>query len=205
MISEEAGRAMSVISGIDFYKQVEPGFWMGCVTRIVLDLDEAGHQDRVREIGETIYRLWQVLPDKAGMIRCNRCEVLPGTVPARSICGDCDDVLLCLPCYERHAREVFDQGRESDTALTGEALLRFEAAAEVVTRVAVRDMALRGGPSVPGFGHGVDLARPADRGPLDGLSRRLYGGHARAEPRPGMAGPGGGDPPPGAGAEAEGA
>jgi hypothetical protein len=141
MISEEAGRAMSVINGIDFCKQVEPGFWMSCVTRIVLDLDEAGHQDRVREIRETLYRLWQGLPDKAGMTRCNRCEVLPGTVPVRSICGECDDVMLCQSCYERHAREVFDKGREQDAALAGEALLRFEAAAEVVTEVAVRNMA----------------------------------------------------------------
>jgi hypothetical protein len=50
VISEEAGRAMSAIQGIDTCKQVDPGFWMNCVNRIVKDLDEAGHQDRVREI-----------------------------------------------------------------------------------------------------------------------------------------------------------
>jgi hypothetical protein len=193
VISEEAGRAMSVISGIGFCKEVEPDFWVNCVSRIVWDLDEAGHQDRVREIREMLYQAWKVLPDKASVTRCNRCEMLPGEASARSICGDCDDVMLCHPCYELHAREVFDAGREQDAALAGLALLRFEAAAEVVIRVAARDMASRR-PRAWQTSPMVWIWLDPDRGP---------GGHARDEPRPGVARPGGGDPAPGA--EAEGA
>jgi hypothetical protein len=234
VISEEAGRAMSVISGIDFCKSVEQTFWLNCVNRIVLDLDEAGHQDRIREIRAMLYQIWQVLPDKPRVTRCNRCEMLPGTFPVRAICGDCDDVLLCQSCYEFHAREVFDEGRESDTALTGAALLRFEAAAEVVVRVAERDMTLknplwkegdviaswgdrplsaseaenlnrREAPNLADFGHGVDLAGPADSRPRGASRHRLHGDDARAESGPGVASPGGGDPPPAAGEGTEGA
>ena len=205
MISDEAMRAMSVIKGIDFCKSVEPDFWLNCVNRIVWDLDEAGHQDRVREIRAMLYQTWKVLPDKPRVDRCNRCELLPGDFPARSICGDCDDVRLCQSCYELHAREVFYEGREQEAALTGAALLRFEAAAEVVTRAAARDMALKTPPSLADFPHGVDLARPADNGLRGDLLRGIHGDDAGAEPRPGVARPGGGDPAPGAGAEAEGA
>jgi hypothetical protein len=141
VISEEARRAMSVITGIDACKSVEPDFWLNCANRIVWDLDEAGHQDRVREIRAMLYQVWKVPPDKPRVDRCNRCELLPGYFPARTVCGDCDDVMLCQSCYETHAREVFDAGREQDAALAGEALERFEAAADVVTEAAVRNMA----------------------------------------------------------------
>jgi hypothetical protein len=160
VISEEAGRAMSVISGIDACKQIEPDFWLNCVNRIVKDLDEAGHQDRVREIRAMLYGVWRTLPDKREITRCDRCGLLPGTVPARSICGECGDVKLCQSCFEWHAREVFDEGREQDAPLAGEALARFEAAADVVTEVAVRNMAAGPPPSLNDFlagdppGHG---------------------------------------------------
>lgn len=201
MISEEAGRAMSVIQGIDFCKSVEPGFWLGCVNRIVMDLDEAGHQDRVKEIRAMLYQIWKTLPDKHRVTRCNRCEMLPGTFPARSVCGDCDDVMLCGLCYELHAREVFDEGREADAPLEGDALLRFQAAVEVVIRAAERDMALKTRPSLADFRHGVDMAGAARGAGV----RRADGEPARDESRPGVARPGGGDPPPAAGAGAEGA
>jgi hypothetical protein len=203
VISEEARRAMSVITGIDACKSVEPDFWLNCVNRIVWDLDEAGHQDRVREIRAMLYQIWKVLPDKPRVDRCNRCELLPGRFPARSICGDCDDVLLCQACFERHAREAYDEGRESDAALTGGSLARFEAATEVVVRVAERGMALKTAPGLADFPHGVDLARPADRGPVGAGGRGAPVGHARDEPRPGVARPGGGDPPPETGEGAE--
>lgn len=195
---------MAVVKGIDFCKSVEPDFWLGCVNRIVMDLDEAGHQDRIREIRAMLYQIWQVLPDKQRVERCNRCEMLPGIFPARSICGDCDKVLLCLSCYEFHAREAFDEGRESDAALTGEALARFQAAAEVVIRVAERGMMLKTAPSLADFEHGVVLAGPADRAGGGGVLRGLHGDDAGAEPRPGVARPGGGDPPAAAGEGAEG-
>lgn len=187
MISEETGRAMAVISGIDTCKQVEQDFWLNCVNRIVKDLDEAGHQDRVREIRAMLYQVWLTLPDKPSLTRCNRCEMLPGTIPVRTICGDCDDVMLCRACFERHARKVYDEGRESDAALTGAALLKFQAAAEVVIRVTERDMALKTPPSLADFPHGVDLARPAHRGPLGDGGRGLPGDDAGAEPGPGLA------------------
>jgi len=199
MISDETARAMAVIKGIDFCKSVEPDFWLNCVNRIVWDLDEAGHQDRVREIRAMLYQTWKVLPDKPRVDRCDRCELMPGSFRVRAICGDCDDVLLCQSCYEFHAREVFDEGRESDAALAGEALARFEAAAEVVVRATERDMMLRALPDLADFGHGVDLARPADSDPRGHLVHRAHGGAAGNEPRPGVARPGGGDPPPEAG------
>jgi hypothetical protein len=133
---------MSAIQGIDTCKQVDdPGFWMNCVNRIVKDLDEAGHQDRVREIREMLCEVWRTLPDKPDIAMCHRCGALPGMYEARLICGNCDGVKLCQACFERRAREVFDEGREQFAPLTGEALARFEAAADVVTEVAVRNMA----------------------------------------------------------------
>lgn len=205
MISDEAGRAMSVISGIDACKQVEPGFWLSCVNRIVLDLDEAGHQDRVREIRAMLFEVWKTLPDKPQVVMCDRCEVAPGTAPVRSICGDCDDVRLCQSCFELHAREVFDEGRRSDAVLTGAALKRFRAAAEILIRATERDMMRKTAPSLADFGDGVDLAGPADSCSRGAGVPRLYGEPARDEPRSRVARPGSGDPPPAAGAGAGGA
>jgi hypothetical protein len=203
VISDETGRAMTVISAIDLCKQTDTGFWLSCVNRIVLDLEEAGHHDRVAEIRAMLYQVWKLLPDKPEVVRCDRCNLMSGITPVRSICGDCDDVMLCGACYELHAREVFDEGRESDAALAGAALLKFQAAAEVVVRATERDMALKTRPSLADFPHGVDLAGPAHRGSVCDSGRGLPGDDARAEPRPGVAGTGGGDPPaaPGAGAE----
>jgi DNA-binding transcriptional ArsR family regulator len=89
-------------------------------------------------------------PDPESLL-CDRCKLLPGILQVRMICGDCDDVKLCQPCYELHAREKFDEGREQDAPLEGAALARFRTAKAVVERLAVQEMTVGPPPSVAEF------------------------------------------------------
>lgn len=64
MIGEQAGRALDLISGIETCKAVDPGFWQGVATRIVMDLDERGEQENVRVIADMLADVWNRLEDK---------------------------------------------------------------------------------------------------------------------------------------------
>jgi hypothetical protein len=66
MISDEAARALGLISGIDLCKQADADFWRGMVARIVVDLDEVAAEREVIRIRELLAEMWRKLPDKAG-------------------------------------------------------------------------------------------------------------------------------------------
>lgn len=57
-VSPEAGKALSLISGLDLL--IEPGVirWQSVVTRIVYDLDEQGHAESVAVIRGMLADLW---------------------------------------------------------------------------------------------------------------------------------------------------
>lgn len=63
-VSSEAARALDLISGISFCKQVPAGFWPGVVTRIVTDLDEVAAEREVIRIRELLAAMWHELDDK---------------------------------------------------------------------------------------------------------------------------------------------
>ncbi len=64
MISEQAGRALTLISGIETCKAVDPGFWQSVATRIVMDLDERDEQESVRVVADMLAYVWNRLEDK---------------------------------------------------------------------------------------------------------------------------------------------
>lgn len=64
MIGRQAGRALTLISGIETCKQVDPGFWQSVATRIVIDLDERGEQESVRVVADMLAEVWGRLEDK---------------------------------------------------------------------------------------------------------------------------------------------
>ena len=64
MISDEAGRALGLISAIELCKQDDAALWRSAVTRIVLDLDEVAAEREVIRIREMLAGVWRKLPDK---------------------------------------------------------------------------------------------------------------------------------------------
>jgi hypothetical protein len=153
VIGDQAAKAMTLINGIDTCKQTEPGFWKGMFTRAVVELDQAGNSDGLRVMRELLWELWERLDDKAEPAppgKCDRCGE-PAANPARTICGECDDVLLCDSCYLGHARTVVADGREQDAILDRPALERFRAAADVLVRAAERELLLKTVPSLADF------------------------------------------------------
>jgi hypothetical protein len=65
VISDEAARALGLISGIDLCKQADADFWRGMVTRIVVDLDEEpGAEREMVRVRELLADMWRKLPDK---------------------------------------------------------------------------------------------------------------------------------------------
>jgi hypothetical protein len=67
MIGEQTGRALTLISGIETCKQVDPGFWQSVATRIVMDLDERGEHDSVRMVADMLADVWNRLEGKRGV------------------------------------------------------------------------------------------------------------------------------------------
>lgn len=64
MTGNQAGRALTLISGIEACKAVDPGFWQGVATRIVLDLDERDEHECVRVVADMLADVWSRLEDK---------------------------------------------------------------------------------------------------------------------------------------------
>ena len=65
MISDDAARALDLISGIDLCKQDDADFWRGMVTRIVVDLDEEPGAERMMvRVRELLAEMWRKLEDK---------------------------------------------------------------------------------------------------------------------------------------------
>jgi hypothetical protein len=65
VISDEAARALGLISGIDLCKQADADFWRGMVTRIVVDLDdEPGAERMMVRTRELLAEMWRELEDK---------------------------------------------------------------------------------------------------------------------------------------------
>jgi hypothetical protein len=69
MISDEAGRALSLISGIGLVKDASAFSWRSALARLVLELDEAGNSDGVALAGPVLERLRDSLPDAAAGTR----------------------------------------------------------------------------------------------------------------------------------------
>ena len=92
-VSDEAGKAFTLIQGIDVCKQADAGFWRSLVTRIVLDLDrEPGAERMMVRVRELLGQMWDALPDKPGLLPgepCGcRCENPKGK------CGCCGMSLI---------------------------------------------------------------------------------------------------------------
>ena len=63
MVSESAGKALSLIHGIDLLKDPSAFTWHSVVTRILLDAGERGDTVTVAAIRNLLARLWDDLPD----------------------------------------------------------------------------------------------------------------------------------------------
>lgn len=63
MIGEQAGRALSLLSGIVTSEEARSreGFWGGLVGRIVVDLDVAGNEDGARLVANLLAEMWDRL------------------------------------------------------------------------------------------------------------------------------------------------
>jgi hypothetical protein len=66
MISDEAARALGLISAIELCKQADAAFWQGMVTRIVMDLDEVAAEREIIQVRELLADMWKKLPEKPG-------------------------------------------------------------------------------------------------------------------------------------------
>jgi hypothetical protein len=58
MVSEQATRAMALITGIDLFRHDDADFWRGAVTRTVTDLDAAGNTEGVRAVADMLAETW---------------------------------------------------------------------------------------------------------------------------------------------------
>jgi hypothetical protein len=67
MISETAGQAMQIRSGIETCKNAMSSDWRGIIDRIVYDLDAAGDTLGVEVVKGILWESWTVLPDKSSM------------------------------------------------------------------------------------------------------------------------------------------
>jgi hypothetical protein len=67
MISKDAGAAVALASGIRNCKQYDEDFWLNVVTRIITDLDEAGHASAVGYVAGLLGGLWDQLPYVPGL------------------------------------------------------------------------------------------------------------------------------------------
>ena len=91
-VSDEAGKALTLIQGIDVCKQADADFWRGMVARIVYDLDdEPGAERMMVRVRELLGRMWDELPDKprpaSGDLCGCRCKNPKGK------CGCCNESL----------------------------------------------------------------------------------------------------------------
>jgi hypothetical protein len=66
MASDEAGRALSLISHIGLCKDASAFTWRSVVTRVVLEADEAGDDAAVARVRALLEGLWDRLPDATG-------------------------------------------------------------------------------------------------------------------------------------------
>lgn len=67
MIRPEAARALDLINAIDTCKKVDPGFWLGVVSRLVVDLGQDGTSycpHAQTAVTVMLRKVWETLPDK---------------------------------------------------------------------------------------------------------------------------------------------
>ncbi|MCW2929947.1 MAG: hypothetical protein JWM19_909 [Actinomycetia bacterium] len=62
MIGEDAGKSLTLLSGITLCGSMPPeewqSFWPGLVSRVVVDLDEAGNEDGSRMVAALLAEMW---------------------------------------------------------------------------------------------------------------------------------------------------
>lgn len=67
MISEDAGAAMTLVSGIRNCKQYDEDFWPNVISRIIIDLDEHGQEFAVGYVLGLLGGQWDQLPYTPGL------------------------------------------------------------------------------------------------------------------------------------------
>jgi hypothetical protein len=119
MISDAAGRALQLISGIELCRETTPSFWQQMATRIVMDLDESG-ADHIPPIADLLAQMWDTLPERRqeldaperlAQIASWHYLVGPGFGHAGGFCAKCGDR---WPCETRQAADgtLAPAGRE---------------------------------------------------------------------------------------------
>jgi hypothetical protein len=63
MISKSANRALELITGLEVCRQTDERFWMGLVTRIILDMDDGADERGLAFVADLLKDMWNKLPE----------------------------------------------------------------------------------------------------------------------------------------------